>query len=156
MKSTTTNFDPKFFEESDEYKYIIVSAEEKNFGTILNISHNASKIFGYTKCELIGKKFWILLPDICKEEFENCLSNITNKLKIKFYEVNKKEYIPKFDELFINAKDKSKYLIPIYIKMFLVQTEESDHAYIMTLSHLDDVDLNKLNDIFKIGAIFNQ
>ena len=84
------------------------------------------------------------------------MSNITNKLKIKFYEVNKKEYIPKFDELFINAKDKSKYLIPIYIKMFLVQTEESDHAYIMTISHLDDINLNKLNDIFKIGAIFNQ
>ena len=40
--------------------------------------------------------------------------------------------------------------------MFLVQTEESDHAYIMTLSYLDDINLNKLNDIFKIGTIFNQ
>ena len=152
-----TNFDPKFYEESDEYKYIMVSAEEENFGTILNISHSASTIFGYTRCELMGKKFWILLPDICKKEFENCLNKITNKLKIKFYEAlgNKKEYIPKIDELFISAKNKSKYLIPIYIKMILVQTEESDHAYMMNISYLDDINLNKLNDIFKIGAIFN-
>ena len=152
-----TNFDPKFFEESDEHKFIMVSAEEENLGTILNISHNASKVFGYTKCELIGKKFWILLPDICKAEFENCLIKRTNRLKIKFYEAlgNKKIYIPKIDELFVSAKDKSKYLIPVYIKMFLVQTEESDHAYIMTISYLDDINLNKINDIFKIGSIFN-
>ena len=152
-----TNFDPKFFEESDEHKFIMISAEEENFGTILNISHNASKVFGYTRCELIGKKFWILLPDICKDEFENCLIKRTNRLKIKFYDAlgNKKIYIPKTDEMFINAKDKSKYLIPLYIKMLLVQTEESDHAYIMTISYLDNINLNKINDIFKIGSLFN-
>ena len=135
----------------------MISAEEENFGTILNISHNASKVFGYTRCELIGKKFWILLPDICKDEFENCLIKRTNRLKIKFYDAlgNKKIYIPKTDEMFINAKDKSKYLIPLYIKMLLVQTEESDHAYIMTISYLDNINLNKINDIFKIGSLFN-
>lgn len=41
---------------------MIVSAEEENFGTILCLSHNAAKIFGYSRHELIGKKFWYLLP----------------------------------------------------------------------------------------------
>ena len=153
-----TNFDLKFFEGSDENKYMIISAEEENLGTILNLSHNAAKIFGYLKQELIGKKISFLLPFITQKEFEAFLVKHTNELKIKFYEAlsDKKEYIPQIDELFINAKDKSKYLIPIYIKMIFVQTEESNHAYILTLSYLEDINLNKLNDIFKLGSIFNQ
>ena len=153
-----TNFDYKYFDGTDEFKYIIISAEEEHFGTILNISHNASKILGYTKQELIGEKFWKLLPCICRKEFENYLIKHTNKLKTKFYEAltNKKEYIPQFEELFINARDKSKYLIQLHIKMFLVQTEENEHAYIITMSYLEDINLNKIKDIFKIGSIFDQ
>ena len=152
-----TNFDLKFFDGSDEYKYMIISAEEENLGTILNISNNAAKIFGYTKQELIGKKFYFLLPCITQKAFESYLINHTNQLKLKFYEAltNKKEYFPQADELFINAKDKSKYLLPIYIKMIFVQTEESNHSYILTISYQDDINLNKINDIFKLGNIFN-
>ena len=152
-----TNFDIKYYSESDEYKYVIVSAEEENLGTIMCLSHNAAKIFGYSRQELIGKKFWFLLPCISAKEFKSFLVKHTNKLKIKFYEAlgNKKEYFPQVDELFINTKDKSKYLIPVYIKMIFVQTEESDHAYIMNLSYLEDINLNKMNDIFNIGSIFN-
>ena len=131
-----TNFDSKILDESDENKYLILSAEEENLGTILNASYSATKIFGYTKQELIWKKF---------------------SLKIRFYEAlsNKKEYYPQIDELFVNAKDKSKYLIPVYIKSYFVQTEESNHAYVMILSYLDDINLNKLNDIFNLGSIFS-
>ena len=152
-----TNFDIKYYSDSDEYKYMIISAEVENFGNILCISHGAAKIFGYSRQELIGKKFWILLPYISGKEFYDYLLKHTNKLKIKFYEAlgNKKEYLPQIDELFINAKDKSKYLIPVYIKMMFVQTEESDQAYIMNLSYLEDINLNKMNDIFNLGSIFN-
>ena len=153
-----TNFDLKYFEGSDEHKYMVISAEEENLGTILNLSHNAAKIFGYPKQELIGRKLSFLLPYISQKEFETFLKNYTNELKIKFYETisNNKEYIPQIYEFFINAKDKSKYLIPVYIKMLFVQTEESNHAYILTLSYLEDINLNKLKDIFKLGSIFNQ
>ena len=152
-----TNFDFKFFKSNDEYKYMIISAEEENLGTILNLSHNAAKIFGYSKQELVGKKFSFLLPYFSQKEFEAYLIKHADTSKIKFYEAlsNKKEYFPQIDELFINAKDKSKYLIPVYIKMMFVQTEESYHTYIFTLSYLDDINLNKLNEIFKLGGIFN-
>ena len=152
-----TNFDFKFFKETDEYKYIIISAEENNLGTIINISHNASRIFGYIRHDLIGQKFSILIPSICHNEFENYLYKLTNQLKTKFYNAltNNKEYIPESNELFISAKDKSKYLIYLYINMIFVQTEDSEHAYIMKISYLDDTNLNKINNIFNIGNIFN-
>ena len=102
-----TNFDSRFYKESDEHKYIIISAEEDNLGTILDISNNACKIFGYNKNELIGKKFIILLPDLSKEIFQSNLIQKTSKLKKIFYDtlINKKEYIPGFEELFISCKD---------------------------------------------------
>ena len=152
-----TNYDLKYYEESDEHKYIVISAEEENLGTIINISHNASKVFGFSKYELIGKKFSSLLPGISQKEFELYLIKHTNELKNKFYDAitNKREYIPQSEELFISAKDKSKYLIPLYIKMIFVQTEESEHAYIMTISYQEDINLNKINDIFKLGSIYN-
>ena len=153
-----TNFDLQIYEQSDEFKYLIVSAEEENFGSIINISHNASKIFGYKRCELIGQNISILMPGITQKEFEIFLRKKTNKLKIKFYDclTNKKEYLPQIDELFISVKSKSKFLLPIYIKMMLVQTEESYHNYIMTMHYHDDINLNKINDIFKLGSISNQ
>ena len=152
-----TNFDSKFYEQSDEHKYIMISAEEENLGTIINISHSACNIFGYTKNELLGQKFSMLLPDICQKEFENYLHKHTNKLKIKFYDTlaKKVEYFPQIDELFISGQDKSKYIVPIYIKMLLVQTEESDHAYIMLVSYLEDINLNKFNELFYMGSIIN-
>ena len=109
-----TNFDSKILDESDENKYLILSAEEENLGTILNASYSATKIFGYTKQELIWKKFSFLLPYISQKDFESYFVKHTNNLKIRFYEAlsNKKEYYPQIDELFVNAKD-----IPL-IKIF--------------------------------------
>jgi len=152
-----TNFDLKYFKSNDEYKYMTISAEEENLGTILYLSNGAAKIFGYSKQELIGKKFSLLLPFISQKEFEDYLVKHAENSKIKFYEalIKNKEYFPQIEELFINAKDKSKYLIPVYIKMMFVQTEESYHAFILTLSHLENINLDKLNDIFKLGGIFN-
>ena len=149
-----TNFDFKIFKGNDEYKYMIISAEEENLGIILNLSQSAAKIFGYSKEELIEKKFSFLLPYISQKEFETYLIKHTDKSKTKFYEAlsNKKEYFPQIDELFINVKDKSKYLIPIYLKIKFVQTEESYHAFIFILNHLDNI---KFNDIFKLGGIYN-
>ena len=152
-----TNFDLKYYEDSDEYKFIILSAEEESLGKILNISHNASKIFGYLRQELIGKNISILMPNICQKEFIEYLRIKTHRLKIKFYDelINNKEYFPEVVELFINAKDKSKYLVPIYIKMIFVQTEDSNHTYILSLSYHDNIILDKMNKIFNLEKIYN-
>ena len=92
------------------------------------------------------------MPFISQSEFETYLVKHAENSKIKFYEalINNKEYLPQIEELFVNAKDKSKYLIPVYIKMMFVQTEESYHAFILSLSHLENINLDKLNDIFNI------
>ena len=66
-----TNFDLKFLNNSDEYKYIIISAEEESLGIILNLSLNVCQIFGYNKNELIGKEVSVLLPELFHKQFKN-------------------------------------------------------------------------------------
>ena len=102
------NFDLKILSNTDEYKYIIVSAEEDNLGTILNISLNACLIFGYNKNEVIGKKANILIPEIYHKQYEEYLMHYTNNVKTKFYDLlnHKREYYPEFLELLIDGKNK--------------------------------------------------
>ena len=67
-----TNFDLKYFEGSDEHKYMVISAEEENLGTILNLSQN----FWISKTRINWKKiiFFITLY------FSKGIRNIFEKL----------------------------------------------------------------------------
>ena len=47
--------------------------------------------------------------------------------------MNKFVYKPEFTEVHVHAKNKSKHLLPLYIKLYLVQTEESELVYIVEL-----------------------
>lgn len=71
-----TNFDLKIYTENDEYKFLIISADEENKGNIINMSLNACPIFGYHKYELIGKNMNVLIPEL--------FHNIHNKIIIIF------------------------------------------------------------------------
>ena len=150
-----SNFDIKELNKTDEYKYIIISAEEENLGVILNISLNACQIFGYNKNEIIGKKVDTLIPEIYHKHFEHYLMQYTNNIKSRFYYLlsNKREYFPEFLEMVIDTKNKSKYLIPLYIKSFLVQTEKSEHVYIVELLFEDSIIINKLNEYFNLNQL---
>ena len=150
-----SNFDLKTLNNSDEYKYIIISAEEENLGIILNLSLNICQIFGYNKNELIGKNINILIPEIFHKQFEVFLIQTTNNIKTKFYETlsYKKEYYPEFIELFIHGRSKSKYLVPLYIKFYFAQTEESEHIYIIHLILEDCFTINKTKNNFSLNRL---
>ena len=150
-----SNFDLKFLNNSDEYKYIIISAEEEKLGIILNLSLNVCQIFGYNKNELIGKEITILLPELFHMQFKKYLLHFTNKVKTKFYELlsNKQEYYPEIIEDFIHGKNKSKYLIPLYIKFFFAQSEENEYIYVIELALEDNLTINKRNPSFNLNHI---
>jgi len=152
-----SNFDLKSLNYSDEYKYIIVSAEEENLGIILNISLNACQVFGYNKNEVIGKKATLLFPEIYHNVYEQFLIQYTNKIKSNFYDLlsNKKDYYPEFLEIIIDGKNKSKYLLTLYLKVFFAQTEESEHVYIVEFLNADNVIINKINEYFNLNNLYS-
>ena len=131
-----TNCDLEILKESDENNYLIISADEENKGIILNMSLGACSIFGYHKNELIGKKMDILIPDIFKNMHEKTFNDVTEKLKTQFYDnlVNNLVYKPEYTAAYVHAKNKSKYLVPLYLKTYLVQTEESELVYIVEIN----------------------
>ena len=150
-----TNFDLKFLNNSDEYKYIIISAEEESLGIILNLSLNVCQIFGYNKNELIGKEVSVLLPELFHKQFKLYLIQYTNKVKTKFYELlsHNKDYYPEILEDFIHGKNKSKYLIPLYIKFFFAQTEENEYIYVIDLALENNLTINKRYSSFGLNRL---
>ena len=148
-----TNFDLSILKESDEINYLIISTDEENKGVIINMSLGACSIFGYHKNELIGKNMNILIPELFKTMHEKAFNNITEKTKTQFYDnlVNKLIYKPEFTELYVHAKNKSKYLIPLYLKIYLVQTEESELVYIVEINR-NNCYFGELNDNFNESA----
>jgi len=107
-----TNFDIKLLNENDEYKYLIISANDDNKGIITNISLNCCSLFGYHKHEIIGKNMNILIPELYHKLHNKLFNEMTEKTKNEFHEsLSKKlEYNPDFLELKVHARNKSKYL----------------------------------------------
>ena len=141
------NFDTKILDGNDENKYLIISINEEQKGIIKNISPSACLIFGYHKEEIIGKNMNILIPEIFQKIHDRTFIEVTDKAKTKFFDnlVNKTIYRPDFNEICIHAKNSSKYLIPLYLKICLVQTEETELVYIVEIS-TNNLYLGELND----------
>ena len=78
-------------------------------------------------------------------------------IKTKFYDLlsHKKEYYPDFLEMMIEGKNKSKYLIPLFLKIFFAQTEENEHVFVVEFLYDDEVIINKMNEIFNINSSNN-
>ena len=142
-----TNYDYKILNETDEYKYIIVSANDENKGNIINMSLNACLIFGYSRKEIIGKNINILIPELYHKLHNKLFNEITEKTKTEFFEILSKKlvYIPDFLELSVYGRNKSKYLIPLDFTSFFVQTEESELVYVIKFICKDKFH-NDLND----------
>ena len=119
-------FDLNFKEMSkrEDYKYIIINFSPLKFNTIANLSYSTCKSFGYTKEELIGRSYNVLLPDIfCNEQskiFEEKIEDFKKKLLlIKNAKIRSDSWI---DGSF--SKNKLKYLIPFKARWTLVFSED--------------------------------
>ena len=150
-----SNFDLKILNKSDKYKYIVASGEESNLGSILFISLNVCQQFGYRREELMGAKIYSLFPEIYQNIYLKVIMQKIIQIKNQFYEImaQKKEYKPKYFEMLIDGRNKSKYLIPLYLKTFFAQTEESEHVFVNELLDENIVYLNKFNLLFNIQQL---
>ena len=150
-----TNFDIKNLLTNDEYQFIIISANDDNKGTLINMSLNTCLYFGYTKDEIIGKNMCLLVPELFHKIHNKLFNEVTEKIKTEFFEnlSNKITYIPQCMEYSGFGRNKLKYLIPLNIKIFFAQTEESDLVYIIDLIRKNNLytnnDINETNEIDK-------
>ena len=137
-----SNYDLNILSGDDEFKILVISANDENKGNIINITLNGCLIFGYHKNEIVGKNMNILIPELYHQIHNKIFNEKSEKDKTEFFENLSKNmiYNPKFEEFLAFGRNKSKYLIPLFLKIFFVQTEEGELAYIVKF---DD---NKLYD----------
>ena len=133
---------------NDEYQFMIISANDDNKGTIVEISLNTCLFFGYTKDEIIGKNMCLLIPELFHKTHTKLFNENTEKIKTEFFEKlsNKITYVPKFMEFSGFGRNKLKYLLPLDLKVFFVQTEESDLVYIVDIMRKNCFLNNDINE----------
>ena len=129
------NFFINILDGKDLYQYLVISAENKNIGNILYVSTNSCPIFGYKKEELINKNINALIPEILRNAHDNLIKLKSNNLKLSYYESITKNniYTPEFFVKMVFAISKSKFLIPLKLKIYLVSTEEGSLVYIIEI-----------------------
>ena len=125
-----TNINSQIYAEKDN-DYLIISSDKKNFGEIVDCSINLSKVLGFQKNEIKGKKIDILIPPIFQENHNIVLKELSKKYNLDFFEtlINRKKYRPNSIEKETYCLTKSKFLMPIRIKSFFSRTEENAFVY---------------------------
>ena len=113
--------------------YIIISTNKSKFGTILNCSISASKIFGYLKNEIIGKNIVFLIPDIIQQKNDFALFQLLTQQNMKNQSKDNDNFSSHFTEREIFGITKSRLLISITIKIHPSQTDQNDLVYIIEI-----------------------
>ena len=124
-----SNFDLRFLKN---YSFMIISANHKSLGIIKDCSTSLVNIFGYEKKELIGKHINILIPEIFQAKHDQLLKKTSEKHKLKFSEnsYKRKVYNPDFMEKNVFGLSRAKFLIPIRLFIYLINTEENELVYV--------------------------
>lgn len=115
---------------SDSNQYLILSSQPESFGIITNISLGLCMRLGFSRNEIIGKNYEVLIPEIFIKKHNETL----HKKAIDF----RKETINiDFTESKYHGKDiigffvsKSKYLVPISIQAGTIPNEAFDFSFI--------------------------
>ena len=139
-----SNLNTEIFKKNNDL-YLIISTNKNNLGVIIDCCINLSKIFGYKKEEIIGKNINILIPEIFHQKHNLIILNYLKNNKLKFIKnlYDKKKFYPDFIEKETFILSKSKFLIPIKLKIFFVQTEKNDFVFIAKILQIIDIkDIN--------------
>ena len=146
-----SNYSLELLKENSFLQYLIVSTKYKSLGMILDCSSNLSKILGYQKNELIGNKIDILIPEMYRKKHNKILIQKTEEYKLTFLQglYQNKIYSPNFIQKNTFCISKLKLLIPINIKIYLVNTEENELVFIVEIVQRNSLQndlLKKIND----------
>lgn len=129
-EANLVNIDINILTQSDEYQFIIISAQPEKLGIITNISLGVCTLFGYSKSELIGKNVEYLMPEVYQKHHKNILLSKINDYRKNTMTAHQlaKNFKPVFKEIFSFGKNKSRYLVPINIKVAFVPNEEKNDS----------------------------
>ena len=133
----------KEMSKNENYKYIIINFSPLKFNTISNLSYSACKTFGYTKEELIGHSYDILLPDMFCNDHRIILDGKIEEFKKKLL-LNKTGKVRSdswIDGTF--CKNKLKYLVPFKTRWTLV-TSEDEVIYGIGNITADNINLDQI------------
>ena len=142
-----SNFNLEILKESDNFFYLIILTRNKDLGIISDCSKNLCNLLGYNKNELVGKNMNILLPKIFHEKHKEIIKQKSEEHKLTFFEklYTNSIYSPDVIEKDIYCISKSKLLIPLTIKTYLVNNEENELVYIVEFTR----QLKFTNDLLK-------
>ena len=122
-------------QNGEDERYLIISGQKKNLGTILDCSSYASRIFGYQQKELIGKHINILIPEIFHSKHDEILHNKTNSNEFDLFNsiYQKQVYKPEIIEKCFSGVLKSKFIEAIQLKIYFIKNEENIVAFIVDI-----------------------
>ena len=126
-----SNFDMDFLKHNGDNKYLLISGNKKDLGTIIDCSSSAAIVFGYTKEEILGKNVNLLIPEILHQKHDDVLSKKSNQNNLKLFDdlYTKREYNPNFIQDFFFGVSKSKFIKSLKLKIYFVKTEENILAF---------------------------
>jgi hypothetical protein len=130
-----TTFNIEYLKNNSNSYFLIVSSNNKKLGTIVDCSTNIGNIFGYQKKELIGNHINILIPEIFHQKHDLVVKQRNEENKINFLEglCQNSLYTPSLIQRDTFAISKSKFLIPIFFKIYLVNSEDNDLVYVVEI-----------------------
>ena len=142
-----SNFNLEFLKENSKIEFLIITAGNKDIGNIMDCSLNLCKDLGYRKKELIGNHINILMPEIFHHKHNSLVAQNSEKNKLDFLkDLNKnKIYIPSFIQKDVYCITKTKFLIPLNIKIYLINSEENKFIYIAEIVKNFSINKDLLN-----------
>jgi len=93
---------------------ISISGEQDNYGIITSCNLQASSIFGYNKTELINRRVNVLMSQVFSKYHDSFLENYLNS--------GESAIIGKNKQRMVFGKNKSNYILPIYLSIRAVQS----------------------------------
>ena len=131
------NFDLEILNGIGHIPYLIISTYKEHLGEIIDLSLKITKIFGYTKFELIGQHINILIPKIFQKKHNEMILEHYEKNKLQILDnINKKKiYFPDFIKINTYGISKMKFLVELTLNVYLVKTEENKLVYIVEITN---------------------
>ena len=115
---------------SDSNQYVILSSQPESFGIITNISLGLCMKLGFSRNEIVGKSYEIVIPEIFIKKHNEILQRKAidfRKELINLDFTESKYHGKEITGLFVS---KSKYLVPISIRAGTIPNETFDFSFI--------------------------
>lgn len=129
------NLDLDALSSSDEYQYIVISGSNEVFGIITAVSLGLCVLLGYSKAELIGRPYDMIMPRIFQKTHKKLLSDKANSFRNEYNDINTySHYQPKFKGVDSFAKTKARYLVQIPLQVTLIVTESQGISFIAKMN----------------------